>query len=208
MIKAVLFDIDGVLIDSEEANWKFYSAVFENFNYRVPTREEYKKVHHHTLRNVVKELTKEKNEEKLNKVIEKAVTNPNFFHELWVKPEGLIETIDKLKKKYKLGVVTSRRKIGVANFFRHAGLNEEDFEAIISIDHHKEPKPHPEGLLLAISGLKIRPEEAVYVGDAKTDMMAAKNAGAHFILFPKNPKIKAKKSTDNFSEIPDIVVQI
>ena len=40
MIKAVLFDVDGVLIDTGEANIKFYQVLISHLGYKRPTREE------------------------------------------------------------------------------------------------------------------------------------------------------------------------
>ena len=41
MIKAVFFDIDGVLLDSFEANLKFYSTLMIKFGFKAPTRENF-----------------------------------------------------------------------------------------------------------------------------------------------------------------------
>src|SRR5260221_4238091 len=63
MIKAVLFDVDGVLIDSYEANYLFYKELFIKAGYKPPTYDEYDIHMHGTLDTIIKELTHAPDEE-------------------------------------------------------------------------------------------------------------------------------------------------
>ena len=204
MIKAVLFDIDGVLLDSEESNRDFLRRLFKEFGYKAPSKEEYRKVFHLNLWDVIEVLTKEQNRDKIQQIWNRGSSYPDYEDEFLKTQKGLDEVIKELNKSYKLGIVTGRVQSGVDEFFNFSGLKNY-FDTVVCYDDYSKSKPHPEGLLLAISKLDVRPEEAVYVGDAQTDMIAAEKAGIHFILFPENPKIKTKFVAKQFGDIPEIL---
>lgn len=70
MIKAVLFDVDGVLINSLEANTKFLQDLLSKAGYRQPSQEEYKAVFHNTLKDAIRILTKSDSEAEIQKIWE------------------------------------------------------------------------------------------------------------------------------------------
>lgn len=53
-------------------------------------------------------------------------------------------------------------------------------EAVVLCEDTEKHKPDPEPLLLCLSRLGVEPKDAIYVGDANTDMEAARNAGMAF----------------------------
>ncbi|MEK7186687.1 MAG: HAD family hydrolase [Patescibacteria group bacterium] len=204
MIKAVLFDVDGVLLDSEESNREFFRRVLGKFGYKAPTKKEYRKAFHLNLRDAIIALTNEEDEVKIQKIWDYGATLPDYPDDLLKIPEGMPEVIKKLNREYKLGIVTSRIKAGVEEFFNFTGFRKY-FDIAIFFGEYSRSKPDPECLLVAVSRLSIKPEEAVYVGDAQTDMIAARDAGVHFILFPENPQIKTKFVVKEFKDIPKII---
>lgn len=58
MIKAVIFDIDGVLIESFEANFKFYQNLISKAGYEPPTRKKFTLFHHFSMMDSIKTYTK------------------------------------------------------------------------------------------------------------------------------------------------------
>jgi beta-phosphoglucomutase-like phosphatase (HAD superfamily) len=66
MIKAVLFDVDGVLIDSFEANLKFFQRLISKAGYTPPTREEYQVAFSMNLRSAIKRSSNPRLKKKLN----------------------------------------------------------------------------------------------------------------------------------------------
>jgi 2-phosphoglycolate phosphatase len=52
-------------------------------------------------------------------------------------------------------------------------------QCIIGVDLVKQPKPSPEGLLLACQQLQCRPAQCLYIGDAESDILAGRAAGMH-----------------------------
>jgi len=116
---------------------------------------------------------------------------------------GSAGVVKALAKKYKLAVVSSRNKHGVEHYFECSG-NKKYFKVAVQLGDYKKPKPHPEPLLLACRRLKIKPGEAIYIGDSKTDMQAAKAAKMKIITFPKKLP-GANGYAKSFKDIPKIV---
>lgn len=205
MIKAVIFDIDGVLLDSFETNLKFFQDLMIKGGYNPPTREEYKKLFHYNMFDVIKILTQSNSGKEIQRIVNfrtnKEVVYP---HELVIAPKEMKETIEVLAKDYFLGVVTSRIKNSV---FASPIMKEIKiyFKYSVSLEDTVKHKPDPEPLLLIVKKLNIRPEEAVYVGDAETDFQAAKSAGMKFILFSKEKIEGVKVYTSVFSELPNLI---
>jgi beta-phosphoglucomutase-like phosphatase (HAD superfamily) len=68
MIKAVLFDIDGVLIDSFAANLRFYQDLMIKAGYKPPTKEEFGNLFHRTLIDVIKVFTKSTSDDEIMRI--------------------------------------------------------------------------------------------------------------------------------------------
>jgi pyrophosphatase PpaX len=76
----------------------------------------------------------------------------------------------------RLGLVTSKVRSGAIRGLRVANL-ESSFDVIVGADEVKNPKPHPEPVLIALDLLKARPEETVFIGDARYDIVCGHAAG-------------------------------
>jgi HAD superfamily hydrolase (TIGR01662 family) len=182
MLKAILFDVDGVLIDSLDANYQFYKTLLTTAGYKPPTKKEYPRYFHNSLyknAEIFSDGSKKETERvfKLGEQIEYPFDIINLHR-------GAEKAVKELSKKYKLGIVTSRLQ---DRFFKIPGLEklQKLFSVVVAFEDTRNHKPHPEPLLLACKKLKIKPREAVYVGDAETDILAGKAAGMKTILYLK-----------------------
>ncbi|MFK7695367.1 HAD family hydrolase [Paenibacillus sp. HJGM_3] len=91
--------------------------------------------------------------------------------------DSIASMLSDLKRQgYKLGIVTGKGSHSLAISLRHLGLSGL-FDVEISGDDVTVPKPHPEGVLLAMSRLQSTPEETVFLGDSIADVRAGKAAG-------------------------------
>ncbi len=117
--------------------------------------------------------------------------------------EGAPEVIRELSKRYALAVVTSRIKAYAFEPPLHA--LKSYFKAAIAYEDTENHKPHPEPLLLAASHLGVHPEECIYVGDAATDLAAARDAHMRYILYTKDAVDRADARTADFRELPELI---
>jgi pyrophosphatase PpaX len=203
MIKAVIFDIDGVLIDSLKANHKLFRSLLKQAGYeKLPTLGEYKKFFHLTASDTFKELTGAKKKE-INRLMQMLHNTKRSAASIKVTP-GSVSAIKRISKNYRLALVTSRIEAGVEHYME-VTKTKELFEVIVHYGHYKNPKPHPEPLLLACKRLRIKPEQTVYIGDAHTDIAAARAANMKVILYPKTKLAGATAYAPKFSDIPRIV---
>lgn len=91
--------------------------------------------------------------------------------------DGMSYVLDMLdKKKIPWGIITSKPIWLTQPVVKHFGLDQRA-ACIVMGDTLSTVKPNPEPLLYACEHAKIKPENAVYVGDLQTDVMAAKAAG-------------------------------
>lgn len=182
MIEAVLFDIDGVLMDSREANLDFYRRLVARYGYPPAPEEDVARGHYMNLLETIALLTREPDEARVRQIWEESRALTGYRMELVRSPDGADEVLRHLQSKYRLGVVTSRIREGVDHYFEHFG-SRELFEVAAAYDDYPRPKPAPDPLLYACEVLGVPPSRAVYVGDAETDRQCAKAAGTHFIAF-------------------------
>lgn len=208
MIKAVIFDVDGVLVDSFEANFKFFTDLMNKFDHNFMEKEEFPKFFHVPMKELIRKTVRIENEEEIEKIWKSGKDREvPYPHELLDTPKHLKETIKNLSKDYKLGIVTSRIGQNVFDMPQISDL-EEWFQVIIGYNDTKNHKPHPEPLLLAAQKLGVLPAECVYVGDVESDIIAAKAAGMKSVIYSKDKVPGADRNTSTFEELPVIIKSI
>lgn len=205
MIRAVIFDIDGVLLDSFEGNLKFFGDLLEHVGYPAPTREEYSAMMHLSMWDVIRERTGLTDDGKIREIydIGKRREIPYPLDLLSV-PDDIGPVIGILDERYLLGVVTSRVRSSVFEAPKLAEL-EEYFKATVSFEDTDEHKPSPAPLLLAAELLGVIPEESVYVGDTESDVSAARAAGMKVVLYSKTDRFGADAFAPALSDIPGLI---
>jgi pyrophosphatase PpaX len=91
--------------------------------------------------------------------------------------DGIVEGLGALEHAgIPLGIVTSKRVPMARRGLEVAGL-AHDFRVLLGPEDVRHPKPHPEPLLLAAARLNVAPERTLYVGDSPHDLAAARAAG-------------------------------
>jgi HAD superfamily hydrolase (TIGR01662 family) len=183
-VKAVMFDLDGTLIDTREIFCDIINIVFKKLNFPGVGREALAEAAANGEFNwdlvLPKELKVPKEEVLLQvKTIIEEISPP-LFRQRTKLISGAAEILRSLHEAGStLGVVTSSRK-------RHVDMKmqclEESgvaglFEAIITADDVQMKKPSPEPLYECAGRLGVRHGECVYVGDMRVDIKAGKSAG-------------------------------
>lgn len=215
-INAVIFDMDGVIFDTESLYLKHWCSIFSKYGYEM-TKENYLLVMGRG-RKVVKEkflsiygenlpidnMYKEKDYE-LSKYIEE--------NEVPIK-EGAYELLEFLKVNgYKIALATSAKRGRAMKHLKDSRF-ENYFDVIITGEDIEKTKPNPEIFLKALERLNIEPKKAIVIEDSIAGIKAAKNAGIFAIHVPdlKEPDEEIIKEADiiasNLLEVKSIVLNL
>jgi len=178
-ISTIIFDIDGVLIDSNRIIIEAYQKTPEKLGLRIPSDSEIISVLGKPLEKIVTILWPNFNKELLIKEYRKLFLDKNLF----IPPvDDAVETVKKVKKLgFKLGLLSGKIKFFVEKHLREAGFDLNLFDIFIPYEATKNHKPHPEPLLFACKKLNVKPGEVLYVGDSQLDYGCAKNAKTHYV---------------------------
>lgn len=179
-IKALLFDMDGVLLDSLPILEECYRAVCcEMGKNEIDInllRNKITNAPPYVLQCMGVDKTKGNHIFK-KKYLALLQSSTRFFPDV---PEAIRE----LKKKgYRIGIVTSQPLNRYKAVIENAPFKNAIDTAITWNDlPSNQQKPHPAGILKALKMLGIKPENAAYVGDTKKDVEASKNAGVRSVV--------------------------
>ena len=190
-LRAVLFDWDGTLLNSHEADSRAYLAMFRAMKIDWGLEElarHYSPNWHRVYRAARLPRSKWQEADRLWGAAYDKET-PELL-------PGVRRAIQALERKFTLGIVTSgnrrrvRRQLGQFELAQY-------FSTCVCCEDAPKRKPHPAPLEVALARLRAKPEECVYVGDAPEDVEMAKRAGVRAIgvlgPFPTAARIRAAK---------------
>lgn len=206
MIRALLFDVDGVLVESVRANAQFYRDLLVQFGFSGPTDEEQSRQNHLPLKKAIRIHAPDQSEELYERVMAAAESVP-YHHEHLTLADEVATVFADLAARHRLGVVSSRRRSSLEQFLDYSGLRPY-VQVAVAVEDTPEHKPHPGPLLHAAQTLGIRPGEALYVGDALTDIQAALAAGMLPVLFGPVPLPGAAATIHQLRELNGVINQL
>lgn len=181
MVKAVLFDIDGVLLNSVRANAALYRAILEHFGHQGPADDAQQAINHYTMKQVLQHLVPQADEKLLKAMFDYSQTI-EAGQDLLEMSEYADDLVKQLAKQYQLGLVSSRTHRGIGQYLSFAS-HRNYFPVVVGFEDTAEHKPHPAPLFFAVNRLGVSVAETVYVGDAATDVEAALAADMRVILY-------------------------
>jgi phosphoglycolate phosphatase/pyrophosphatase PpaX len=177
-VKAVLFDLDGTLLDSFSLHYSAYEAMFGHFGIKME-KERFLSTYSPDWYRTYKAFGLEEEQwERANMLwLEAAAAHtPVLF-------PGVEEMLDELGSLYTLGIVTSGSRSRVVKDLDRLAIAGR-FSTVITGDDITNPKPAPEALEMALVNLNLSPDESLYVGDAHADFEMSRAAGVTFIGVP------------------------
>ncbi len=211
--RAVLFDVDGVLINSDEALHKVFSATLEEFGFGPRKHRQVLEFAGSDDVSWIKKLLPPRARRNKKLVAEMAEHAARLYEKTgipkWIKPvEGVGTALRKLSG-LKLGVITNMRRRQLNHALERFGW-KRFFRASVCFEDVKHKKPHPEPLLAAMKKLGANPGESLYVGDTAIDIEAARRAGTIAVLLThaRNKRIKAVYRIDSMNELPALVKRL
>ena len=181
--KAVIYDCDGVMLDSIESNYIFYNRIMAGLGRpeinRLCTESE-RVLHTFSYLDVIEHFFGDDPQKGEAIAIGKTIRYKELMPYMR-REEGLLETLKELKDRVALAVCTNRAT-SMEMIIEDFGL-EGYFSCIMTAAKVQHPKPHPEPLLKVLEHYDIAPQEALFVGDSAVDMQAAAAAGVPFIAY-------------------------
>ena len=181
--KAVLFDMDGVIVASEQLHVAAFQATLKKYGYNL-THEQYKQffagrtdeagfnLYFESIGKTadLALIMDEKAKQYLQLATNKLIPYPN-----------IVEFIDNLiKKKIKLALVTSSLRVEAEITLKTFNLTDS-FSVVITAEDIVHSKPNPEGYLKGAKILRIDPGECIVIEDAPKGVQAAKSAGMRVV---------------------------
>ena len=174
VVKAVLFDLDGVLVDSIGVWYSVFNYTLRYFGIKPLTRREFAKDFGSPIEHDIKRYFNGKTVEEIEQIYNRQFEKRKNLVKL--SPES-IEVLEKLKrKKVKLGLISNSTRFIVLATLNQFKLKKY-FSAIVSMDDVKRRKPAPDMVIKACKILKTKPKNTMLVGDSKNDIFAGKRAG-------------------------------
>lgn len=209
-IKAVLFDMDGVLVDSE---WYYMNGTLkwmQDLGFKGTFQDVCKMIGTTTW--VTCQMASEYldyrfSAEELMKINAQyfKVDHPIQYQEIM--NEGLIELLNEIKARgWKCAVCSSSQKYAIDKALSSCGITDY-FDYVVSGESFTQSKPHPEIYLHAAEVLDVKPENCLVIEDSEKGIAAGKNAGMKTIaLLDRRFNLKQARAdllVESLSEVLD-----
>ena len=188
MPRVIIYDCDGVLIDSRESNRAFYDHILERFGLPPLTETQLGVVHVRTAQGAIDFLFQGHPSWEEAQAYQKTINNDPFLSLIRLEPH-IREVLRRLRPRHRTAIATNRGK-SLPLVLSNLGLADL-FDLTVSAYDVTWPKPHPECLLRILNHFRLEPEAALYIGDSPVDQEVAAAAGVPFAAY-KNPGIKAR----------------
>lgn len=182
-IKGIVFDCDGVLINSKQANIKYYNLVLEMMNLPPLTIEQVEFVHSHTVQESIRHIVPP---DKIQQALEVSKEIPYSQVLKYIELEsGLIELLTLLKNMNICCAVNTNRNHSIELVLEYFNL-DSFFYPVISASTVTWPKPHPESLFQILQVWSFSQQQVVFIGDTSVDQQAANAAYMDFWSYKNN----------------------
>jgi HAD superfamily hydrolase (TIGR01509 family) len=202
MLKLVIFDCDGVLFDSREANRAYYNHLLEQFDCPPMNEDEVDYIHSHNVIDSVAHIF-HNHAHVQQEVVDRYRTELDyapFLQHMTMEPD-LMEFLQLVKPRYHTAISTNRTNTMpmILDIFKLRPW----FEQVVTALDAPRPKPAPDGLHMILDNFQVDVSEAIYIGDSMVDLEHTRSLGMELIAF-RNPGLQAKYHVDNFMTIPQL----
>jgi len=199
MLKAIIFDMDGVLVKSEGSIVKSFNMVLEKYGVKL-NPENKKKFLGRSLRDQL-EMMKDDNPQIPKDLSTEEFSKEAFRYQLEIMKDDLIPNITILnlikeakEKGIKIAVGTSSLKYRAEILLKSIGVLDK-LDALVTSEDVQNHKPHPDIFLEAAKRIGVLPEDCVVIEDAVNGIQAANSAKMKSVAF-----VTENHSKEDFAE--------
>lgn len=211
---AVLFDLDGTLIDSIELILNSARHAFRDRAGHIPSDAEWLTGVGIPLATMFRRYARDETD--VDALIAKYREYQLENHDRLVRCyDAVVDTVQQLKDAgHPLGIVTSKTGWLAQRGIDNVGLGAH-FDVIVGCDSCDKHKPDPGPVLYALEQLQYAPHDAVFVGDSIYDMQAGNAAGVHTIAALWGPFTREDLAVsqpqhylERISELPELISEL
>ncbi|MCX6745336.1 MAG: HAD family phosphatase, partial [Candidatus Parcubacteria bacterium] len=182
MIKAVIFDQDGVIIDSEKINLASALFSFEQLGIKIDDQDKKTIIGIHPTD--YKNIMLAKYDFDFDRYVQ---IKRDYYSQALISAPLFTKTVNIIRqlkqKNIPLGMVTSSKRVTNQEILKRAGLDKV-FKAIICFEDCEQRKPAPDCYLSCASKLNVLPYECLAIEDSQPGLTAAKGAGMTCFVIP------------------------
>ncbi len=209
MKKYILFDNDGVLVETEAWYYQANYDILKTLDIHLAF-EEYQKI---MIRGgTAWELAF--NQGYSAKEVDKFKEQRDEVYQHYLKTKdititGITETLEELSKKYKMAIVTTSTRVNFELIHQNRGITKY-MDFILCVEDYKRSKPHPEPYLTALKKFNATSKESIVVEDSQRGLDSAYSANIDCIIvkneFTKSHNFnKAKYFIDKFENLKELL---
>ncbi len=196
-IKAVIFDCDGVMFNTNRANEAYYNQILQHFDRPLLTAEQFKYCHMHTGDEAMRYLFEDTGLAEAAQTYRLQMGYSQFIQLMEIEPH-LMPLLAALRPEIKTAVGTNRADT-MEEVMRVHQLKDV-FDLVVTSRDVATPKPAPDILERILAHFALAPDQALYIGDSVVDEKAAAAAGIPFAAYG-DPHLKADYHIDSLQEI-------
>jgi HAD superfamily hydrolase (TIGR01509 family) len=182
-VNGVIFDLDGVLIDSEGLHFESYTQVLRRFGVEISAAE-YGREWIHAGRGpeyAVERYGLPLRPDELRRM--KAAVYHDLLRREVVLMSGARTILDRLRGRFRLALATNSNAADAGFVLEHFGLLAF-FDAVVTRGHYEDAKPAPDAYLAAAARISCRPGRCVAIEDSQRGVLSAAAAGCRTIAIP------------------------
>jgi HAD superfamily hydrolase (TIGR01509 family) len=184
-IRGIVFDCDGVLFESRQANLAYYNTILTHFGEPLVEDSDHVRAHLCHTAASTHVFTQILGAERASKALSLAAELDYRQFIPYMNPEpGMKDALSRLAELFPLAVATNRG-YSMPAIIEHFGLNGL-FQTIVTSRDVEHPKPAPDMLYEAARRLTFATHELLFVGDSELDQAAAQTAGMSFAVYKGN----------------------
>lgn len=202
-VRGLIFDCDGVMIDSEDANRYFYNTILAALDLPPMTAEQEKYAFMAKASDALRAMVPPALHGQIDATSAAALNyNRDVLPKIRLMP-GFVPFLKIAKDRgMHMGIDTNRTAEGIQRVLDFFNL-QEYFDPVIS-SSIAPPKPQPEGALSICDAWHLPVDAALFVGDSENDMLTAQGAAMPFAAF-KNPELQAAAHISSYAQLETLL---
>lgn len=202
-IKLVIFDCDGVMFDSKNANLHFYNQIRTHFGHPPMDDDELEYVHMHHVMDSVNHIFRHWPDE-LEQAhrYRQSLDYKDFIRHMVIEPD-LVPFLEQITPSCKTAISTNRTTT-MATLLELFDLKRY-FGLVVTAMDVENSKPHPDALLKILDYFSLEVGDSIFIGDSPVDQEHAASLDMRLIAF-RNPALDADYHVDSFMEIAALPV--